>query len=196
MLIEGISGSGKTALAVHWGHTQRAYFPDGELCVDLRGYDSGPAVTPEAAVEACLRAQAVPQEQIPDGLDARAALYRSLLDGRRVLIVLDNARAADQIRSLLPGSSGCLAMVTSRSRLASLSATLRVDRMVLSVLEPEQAVKLLGEVICSDRVDENPRPRANWPASASICPWPCASPPNGRPPTRSPTLGELLETLL
>src|SRR6516225_5955262 len=119
--VAGMAGVGKTALAVHWARRVAGRFPGGQLYVNLRGYDLGPAVTPGEAAGWFLAALGVPAAQIPAEAPARFGLYRSVLAGRRVLIVLDNARDAAQVRPLLPGSPGCLAIVTSRSALAGLA---------------------------------------------------------------------------
>ncbi|HEV3288169.1 MAG TPA: BTAD domain-containing putative transcriptional regulator, partial [Streptosporangiaceae bacterium] len=114
--VAGMAGVGKTALAVHWARQVAGRFPDGQLYVNLRGYDQeGAAVTPEEVTAWFLAALGVPAAQIPADGQARCGLYRSVLAGRRVLIVLDNARDAAQVRPLLPGGAGCLAVVTSRS---------------------------------------------------------------------------------
>lgn len=103
--VSGTAGVGKTALAVHWARQTQDHFPDGQLYVNLRGFDTGGAVTrPEAAVRGFLDAFGVPSARIPADPEAQAALYRSLLAGRRVLVVLDNARDAEQVRPLLPGA--------------------------------------------------------------------------------------------
>src|SRR5271157_1428260 len=121
--VAGMAGVGKTALAVHWARRVAGRFPDGQLYVNLRGYDAeGAAVTPEEVTGWFLLALGVPAGQIPADAQARSGLYRSVLAGRRVLIVLDNARDAAQVRPLLPGSAGCLVVVTSRSALAGLAA--------------------------------------------------------------------------
>src|SRR6266545_1407060 len=112
--IAGTAGVGKTALAVHWSHRVRDRFPDGQLYVNLRGFDpAGSVVHPAEAIRGFLDAFAMPPQQIPAGVPAQAALYRSLLAGKRALVLLDNARDADQVRPLLPGSPGCLVVVTS-----------------------------------------------------------------------------------
>src|SRR5213079_3690640 len=107
--IAGTAGVGKTTLAVHWAHRVRDRFPDGQLYVNLRGFDpTGAAMSAADAIRRFLDALDVPAERIPADLDAQCALYRTLLAGRRVLVLLDNARDADQVRPLLPGSPGCL----------------------------------------------------------------------------------------
>src|SRR4029450_3682725 len=115
--IAGTAGVGKTALAVHWGHRVRDKFPDGQLYVNLRGGAAAPPLPPLAALAHMLRSLGVPAEQVPTELDLAAANYRSVLSGKRVLVVLDNAADPDQVRPLLPGESGCLVVVTSRDRL-------------------------------------------------------------------------------
>src|SRR5262245_26715543 len=120
--IAGTAGVGKTALAVRWAHRVRDRFTDGQLYVNLRGHASGPPMRPIDALSRFLHALGVPPEQIPSDVDEAGALYRSRLAGKRVLVLLDNATDADQVRLLLPGSPGCLALVTSRERLTGLVA--------------------------------------------------------------------------
>src|SRR5262249_29212741 len=121
--IGGAAGVGKTALAVHWAHQVAEHFPDGQLYVNLRGFDpGGTPMTPSEAVRRFLDALAVPAGRIPVAPREQAALYRSQLADGRTLIVLDNARDADQVRPLLPGSGRCLVIVTSRDQLLSLVA--------------------------------------------------------------------------
>ncbi|GAB3979189.1 hypothetical protein GCM10029978_073900 [Actinoallomurus acanthiterrae] len=154
--IAGTGGVGKTTLAVHWAHQVRKHFPDGDLFVNLRGYDPGQPVTPKQALDGFLRALDVPTEKIPPELDAQAALFRSLLNGRRTLVVLDNAASIEQVRPLLPGTTGCLTLITSRSRLSGLATREGVARVPIDVLSPEHAVNLLRQVIIDSRVDAEP----------------------------------------
>jgi len=154
--ISGTAGVGKTALALHWAHRVRARFPDGDLYVNLRGYDPGPPVDPEQALDGLLRALDVPFERIPAEQDAQAALLRTLLNGRRMLLMLDNASSADQVRPLLPGSPGCLVIVTSRSQLSGLVARDDGRRITLGMLPPREAIALLRAIIGAGRVDAEP----------------------------------------
>jgi DNA-binding SARP family transcriptional activator/Tfp pilus assembly protein PilF/DNA-binding XRE family transcriptional regulator len=152
--IEGIAGVGKTALAVHWAHRVRSRYPDGQLYVDLRGYASGPPVRPLDALSRFLHALGVPAEQVPIDVDEGMGLFRTLLANRRVLIVLDNASGVDQVRPLLPGSAGCLVLVTSRGRLGGLSAREGAHRLALDGLHPDEAQALLARTIGADRMRE------------------------------------------
>ncbi|MEV1076712.1 BTAD domain-containing putative transcriptional regulator [Streptomyces sp. NPDC050211] len=155
--VSGTAGVGKTALAMHWAHHVADRFPDGQLHVNLRGFDpSGATVTPDQAVRGFLDALGVPAQQIPLDHQARVGLYRSLLAGRRVLVVLDNARDADQVRPLLPGSPGCLAMVTSRNRLAGLVAAEGAHPIALDLLSPAEARELLAHRLGAQRVTAEP----------------------------------------
>ncbi|MER7279636.1 tetratricopeptide repeat protein [Dactylosporangium sp. NPDC000244] len=146
IVITGTAGVGKTSLALHWAHTVRHHFPDGQLYVNLRGYDPGLPVTPEHVLDRFLRDLGVPANAIPMHLEDRAALYRSLLATRNMLVLLDNAATAGQVRPLLPGTAGSLAMVTSRSRLSGLVARDGAFRLGLDVLLEDDAVALLGTV--------------------------------------------------
>ncbi|MFE7675622.1 BTAD domain-containing putative transcriptional regulator [Streptomyces albidoflavus] len=146
--VAGIGGVGKTTLAVHVAHAARAAFPDGQLYVDLQGTD-GSAAEPETVLGSFLRALGTPESAVPAGLDERAALYRSTLDGRRVLVLLDNARDAAQIRPLLPGAGGCAALITSRVRMVDLAGAHLVD---LDVMSPEEALQLFTRIVGAERV--------------------------------------------
>lgn len=146
--LAGIGGVGKTTLAVHVAHAARPHFPDGQLYVDLQGAGNR-AAAPETVLGSFLRALGMPDSAIPDSLDDRAALYRSTLDGRRVLVLLDNARDAAQIRPLLPGTAGCAALVTSRIRMVDLAGAHLVD---LDVMSPEEALQLFTRIVGTERV--------------------------------------------
>jgi len=156
-VIAGTAGVGKTTLAVHWAHRVAAHFPGGQLYVNLRGFDpSGPAADAGQALRGFLDAFAVPPERIPARLEDQVALYRSLLAGRRVLVLLDNARDAEQVRPLLPGSPGCLAIVTSRSHLTGLVAGQGAHPLHLDLLPPGEARELLSRRLGSSRVSREP----------------------------------------
>ncbi len=146
--VAGIGGVGKTTLAVHVAHRARVAFPDGQLYVDLQGAGAR-AVEPETVLGAFLRALGTADSAIPDSLEERAALYRSVLDGRRVLVLLDNARDAAQVRPLLPGAEGCAALVTSRVRMVDLAGAHLVD---LDVMSPEEALALFTKIVGEERV--------------------------------------------
>ena len=142
--IGGMAGVGKTALALHWAHQVAGQFPDGQLYVNLRGYDpSGTPAAPEAAIRGFLDALGVPSARIPPSPQGQAGLYRSLLADRRMLIVADNARDEEHVRPLLPASPGSLVLVTSRSQLEGLAAADGARMISLDVLSPAEAVHLL-----------------------------------------------------
>ncbi|HEY1176817.1 MAG TPA: BTAD domain-containing putative transcriptional regulator, partial [Phytomonospora sp.] len=151
--ISGTAGVGKTSLAVHWAHSVRDRFPDGQLYVNLRGFD--PEKTPMDPAEALggfLDALGVAPARVPVGLAAQSALYRSLLADRRVLVVLDNARDAEQIRPLLPAAAGGFAVVTSRTQLTGLIAAGTAHPMNLDVLTRDEAADLLAVRLGRPRV--------------------------------------------
>jgi DNA-binding SARP family transcriptional activator/Tfp pilus assembly protein PilF len=151
--IAGTAGVGKTALAVHWAHRISDKFPDGQLYVNLRGFDpTGSAMKPAEAIRGFLDAFGVTPQQLPTSLEAQAALYRSLLAGRRVLILLDNAADEDQVRPLLPGSPGCLVIVTSRSELRGLIVTEGAQPLLVDLMSVPEARQLLSRRIGESRV--------------------------------------------
>ncbi|RKE20919.1 BTAD domain-containing putative transcriptional regulator [Streptomyces sp. TLI_171] len=148
--LAGIGGVGKTTLAVHVAHSLRPDFPDGQLYVDLRGAGASPA-DPAVVLGDFLHALGTPEA--PDSLDQRAALYRSLLADKRMLILLDNARDAQQLRPLIPGVSGNAVMVTSRSRLAEIPGAHLVD---IEELTPDEALALFSAIVGVERVAAEP----------------------------------------
>jgi DNA-binding SARP family transcriptional activator/Tfp pilus assembly protein PilF len=143
IVITGTPGVGKTALAVRWAHRIRDRFRDGQLYADLRGYSSRRPMRPVAALGQLLRGLGTDPAVIPAGLDEAASLYRTMLAGRKVLILLDNAASAEQVRPLIPGNPGCLVVVTSRDRLSGLAATDGAEMVGLDVLDHEEAIELL-----------------------------------------------------
>jgi DNA-binding SARP family transcriptional activator/Tfp pilus assembly protein PilF len=155
VVIGGTGGVGKTALAVHWAHQVAGRFPDGQLYVNLRGYDPHQPVTAADALARFLRALGVPGENIPPDEDERAARYRSWLAGKHMLIVLDNAGSTGQVRPLLPGTPSCVVVVTSRDALAGLVARDGAARLDLDLLPLKDAVGLL-RALTGARVDIEP----------------------------------------
>jgi DNA-binding SARP family transcriptional activator len=145
--VAGTAGVGKTALAIHWAHLAADRFPDGQLHVNLRGYDPARPMTAADALAGFLRALGVAGQDIPPDQDERSARYRSLLAGKRMLVLLDNASQAEQVRPLLPGTPGCAVVVTSRDALAGLVARDGAARLDLDLLPLEEAVALLAELI-------------------------------------------------
>jgi tetratricopeptide (TPR) repeat protein len=152
-VIAGTAGVGKTSLAVHWAHQVAGSFPDGQLYVNLRGFDpSGSPVDPADAIRSFLDALGIPAERMPPALEARAGLLRSLLAGKRMLILLDNAREAAQVRPLLPGTPGCLTIITSRQQPTGLAATHGAHVLSLDVLSSAEAAEFLARRLGPERV--------------------------------------------
>jgi tetratricopeptide (TPR) repeat protein/DNA-binding SARP family transcriptional activator len=145
--IAAAPGVGKTALALRWAHRVREEFPDGQLYVNLHGYGAAPVMRPIDVLATFLPALGVRPKDVPDELDQAVALYRSLLADKRVLVVLDNANSADQVRPLLPGGAGCLVVVTSRDQLRGLVARDGAVLVELDVLAPDEATTLLAGLL-------------------------------------------------
>ncbi|WP_411134980.1 BTAD domain-containing putative transcriptional regulator [Streptomyces sp. C10] len=155
VVLAGGGGAGKTTLAVHWAHCHKAEFPDGQLFADLRGFER-PPMRPDTVLGMFLRALGVPEAQIPDPLTERSALYRSLLAGRRMLVLLDNAGTAEQARPLLPATPGCLAVVTSRRRLSGLVVRDGAALVTVGPFAADDALELLGNVLGRSRLAADP----------------------------------------
>ena len=150
--LHGAGGIGKTTLAVHWAHRVADRFPDGQLYLNLRGFGPGDPMAPAEALEVLLRGLGVPGDQVPADVDARSALLRTVLADRRVLMLLDNARDAEQVRPLLPGGGGVLVIVTSRSQLRGLAAREGAGRVAVDTLSLSDATDLLAAGLEGQRV--------------------------------------------
>ncbi len=150
--VHGLGGVGKTALAVYVAQSVRERFPDGQLYADLLGHGPRPA-EPAVVLGTFLRALGTPPAALPEGTQERAALYRSLLAGRRFLVLLDNAHSAARIRPLLPGAPGCAVLVTSRARMADLDGA---DLVGLDVMDPPEALDLFTRIVGPERAAEEP----------------------------------------
>lgn len=156
-VIAGMAGIGKTTLAVHWAHQVANRFPDGQLYVNLRGFEpTGAALTPAEAMRAVLDSLGVPPRTIPADLPAQTVLYRSLLSGRRMLVLADNARDVEQIRPLLPGTPGCLVIVTSRTHFPSLVAAEGAHPVNLDLLPSADARVFLADRLGLPRLIAEP----------------------------------------
>jgi DNA-binding SARP family transcriptional activator/tetratricopeptide (TPR) repeat protein len=150
-LITGTAGVGKTTLAIRFAREAAPYFRDGQLYVNLRGFDPGGApMPPGTALQWFFNALGVPARNVPSDLDAQSALLRTLLDGKRMLLLLDNARDADQVRPLLPGSGGCVVLVTSRSQLTGLVVS-GARPLPLDVLDPAESAELVAGRLGAER---------------------------------------------
>jgi tetratricopeptide (TPR) repeat protein/transcriptional regulator with XRE-family HTH domain len=170
VVVSGSAGIGKTALAVHAAHTVAGRFPDGQLFVNLRGHDPAGPLEPAQALSALLYGLGVAPEQVPAEAEAAVGLYRSLLADRRVLMVLDNAHSAAQVRPLLPASAGSRVLVTSRDRLTGLLARDGAHRLSLGVLDPEEAAELLARLLGPDRAQAEPEAAAELASACASLP--------------------------
>lgn len=158
--ITGMPGVGKTALAIHWSHRMAGRFPDGHLFIDLRGYSERAALSPQEALGQALRALGVPSRRIPADGDELAALYRTQLAARQMLVVLDDAASSLQVRPLIPGTASCLVVITSRNHLEGLVASAGARTVPLDVLPDKEALDLVGAVAGRDRTAAEPEAAA------------------------------------
>ncbi|WP_184579954.1 AfsR/SARP family transcriptional regulator [Streptomyces zagrosensis] len=155
--ISGVAGIGKTALAIHWAERVAERFPDGQLFADLHGFDERNAlISPFATLDRFLRALGVPASRIPADLVGRSALFRSVLDGKRVLIVLDNVRSFHQIRPLMPGNGRCCVVITDRERIEDLITHYTVLQIGLNAMAPAEAPLLLAKLAGEGRIGSDP----------------------------------------
>jgi DNA-binding SARP family transcriptional activator len=156
-IVAGTAGVGKTTLAIRFARQVAPHFPDGQLYVNLRGFDpSGAPADPETALRGFFEALGVPARRVPASLEQQTALFRSLLDGKRMLLLLDNARSTEQVRPLLPGSPGCMVLITSRSQLTGLVAAEGARPLPLDLLSPAEAREFLTRRMGADRVAAEP----------------------------------------
>lgn len=154
VVIDGTAGVGKTTLATNWVHRVRSRYPDGQLYVDLQGYSPEAPADPEQVLHGLLEAFGVPPRSIPVGLDAKAALYRTVAADQKLLFFLDNASSVAQIRPLLPSGPRCLVVVTTRNRMEGLSIREGAHALTLDVLSPAASLELLGFRLGRDRLAE------------------------------------------
>lgn len=195
VVIDGIGGVGKTALAVRWGHRVAQRFPDGQLYLDLRGFAAMRPLTPGEAVARLLAALGVDPAAVPARTDVAAARLRGRLAGRRMLLILDDAATAEQVRPLLPGTGGCLVLVTSRRRLSGLVARDGAHRLPLQPLDAAESTSLLATLVGHERIEAEPAAAA---ALAELCghvPLPLRVVAAGLAGADPPRLGEWVERL-
>jgi DNA-binding SARP family transcriptional activator len=170
VLVVGPAGAGKTALAVHWAHRAAVDYPDGQLFLSMRGFDSGQQLSAAEALPSLLLALGQPLKDIPVDVDLQAALYRSRLAGRRVLVLLDNVANPAQVRPLLPGAASCLVVVTSRDRLSGLVARDGANRISLDALRAKEALDLLAHRVGMARLRAEPEAAAQLAAQCGHMP--------------------------
>jgi DNA-binding SARP family transcriptional activator/tetratricopeptide (TPR) repeat protein len=170
VVLSGPPGAGKTALAVHAAHVLRPEFPDGQLYVNLRGYSTSPPLAATDALARFLRALGVEPERIPHEVDEQSALLRSLLGGRRVLMILDNAASPEHVRPLLPSDGTCAVLVTSRNNLNGLTALNGAKRFPVGVVTAGEAAVMVTNIVGADRVDAEPEAAGSLAALCGYLP--------------------------
>lgn len=159
--IDGMAGVGKTTTAVYWAHHVAPRFPDGQLYLDLRGFDVGEPMPPDEAISSLLEALGHPRNRQPANQAARQGLYRSLVSGRRLLLVLDNARDDGHVRVLVPPEPGCLTLVTSRAQLTGLQTATQAHPIRLRPFSSDEGLELLSTRLGQVRVESEPDPAAD-----------------------------------
>jgi DNA-binding SARP family transcriptional activator len=159
IMLVGMAGAGKTALALNWAHRMQGSFPDGQLYLNLNGFAELPVISPLDALTQFLRALGVAAADLPRSVDEAAALFRTMVADRHMLVILDNAASADQVRPLLPGGRGCFTLVTSRDSLSGLVAIDGARRITVESLGTDEACVLLGAIAGTERI-ANERPAA------------------------------------
>lgn len=164
--VAGMGGVGKTALMIRWAHQRTDLFPDGQLYVTLRGRPGDADASVRQALHHLLTCLGVPVPELPASLEDATASYRALLAGRRALVLVDDARTADQVRPLLPGGPGCFVIVTSRSSLTGLVACDGARQLTLHPMPDDDAMNLLRQLLGDERFDREP---AGVAGLADIC---------------------------
>ncbi|MFF0144703.1 DNA-binding SARP family transcriptional activator [Amycolatopsis sulphurea] len=170
VVLSGPPGVGKTALATHAGHALRADFPDGVLYVNLRGYSTSPPLAATDALARFLRALGVAPERIPHEIDEQSSVLRSLLSGRRVLMILDNAASPEHIRPLLPSDPSCAVLITSRDNLQGLVALDGARRLPVGVVSAQEAGAMVGNIVGAERVAAEPAATGAFAAACGYLP--------------------------
>ncbi len=170
VVLSGPPGAGKTALAVHAAHRLRGDYPDGALWVNLRGYSTSPPLAATDALGRFLRALGVAAEHIPHEVDEQSTLLRTMLSGRKVLMVLDNAASPEHVRPLLPAESSCAVLITSRNNLPGLTALNGARRLSVEIVSPAEATTLISKIIGANRVAEEPDAVADLAATCGFLP--------------------------
>jgi DNA-binding SARP family transcriptional activator len=166
VVVSGPAGAGKTTLALRWAHTAAGQFPDGQIFLDMRGFDHGHVMTPLEAVPLLLQALGCRRGEVPPTLAGQVALYRTMVADRRILLVLDDVAHGRQIHDLLPGGPHCMTLITSRSRMSGLKAMAGAVRITCDVLDPDSSVDLLSRAVGAERVSAEPAAAARL---AGLC---------------------------